>query len=157
MAIDGNSRLQIPAGLARVLYWDTEPGFEDRPTRRQLAEAIARHLPGWVHDMSDVTMNYFCNIADEVGFLVQNRHSVDTDSTALKVARDVNQGDVIKMASIIQDCDWSEERVSGRVKPALARLVEQKTTELVAKILKRLIEAGYLSEIGKPKGSHPKD
>lgn len=155
--IDGNSRLQIPAGLADVLYWRREPGFETRPTRRQLAEAVSRHVEGWVRDMSDVTMNYLCNVADEIGFLVQNRHSVDTDSTALKVARDVNQGDVIKMATVIQDCDWSEERVSGRVKPALARVVEQKTAALVAKILKELIDAGHLSELGKPKGSHPKD
>lgn len=155
--IDENSRIEIQPALASILYWDVDPGFELRPRRRELAEAVARKLPGLTRIESAVTINYLCHVADEIGYLVQHRHSVDLQTTALKVARDVNQGDVIKMATIIEECEWDEEHVSGRVKPALARLVEQKTTELVATILRKLIEAQHLSEVGKPKGSHPRD
>lgn len=155
--IDENSRIEIQPGLADILRWDVDPGFELRPRRYQLAEAVARNIKGLVRIESTVTINYLCHVADEVGYLLQHRHSVDLQSTALKVARDVNQGDLIKMATIAEDCEWEDEHVSGRLRPALARLIEQKTSELVARILTGLIEERHLSEVGKPKGSHPRD
>jgi hypothetical protein len=151
---DDVARFPITKGLAGVLWFDDDLADPQRPTRRQLAEAVVEHASGGNGPFSNTSrpetkqgIGFICQIADQIDYLVQHRHSIAIPSAARQASREAVPSEFADLAACIEDLGWERVHGEGPAVRVLQKIVEDGGARIAAAILRLVVREGLLKEI----------